>query len=316
MSHTGARVGHCSSSWLMDSLCSGSSVFQDSSQLVCAFTWLYCYYIDIYPPDVNIPIFVVLYVGYKVVYRTKFWKPTEMDFVTVSFNVIFIFLLPLVDSFNSRAFRHQKRPKYQNALRRISENVLLTLSSKHESVIMTSASYVILDTNACKCSHVMSIIVLRVASELEVGETDPIISGTCPASKRDTFSAVFCGWRSSVYQHQAVRLRKVDVGDNSPEEIGDWGGSLMEVRKSLRCRWKTTWSSRLRLVKLLDWRERRRKVVGSRMLWYHPVDCLLFFRCPTAKGCWCHLHSHCRPTAVLGLHWYHTLAVFLTPWRR
>jgi len=31
---------------------------------------------------VNIPIFVVLYVGYKVVYRTKFWKPTEMDFVT------------------------------------------------------------------------------------------------------------------------------------------------------------------------------------------------------------------------------------------
>ncbi|KAF8956961.1 general amino acid permease 1 [Flammula alnicola] len=31
---------------------------------------------------VNIPIFVVLYVGYKVTKRTKFWKPLEMDFVT------------------------------------------------------------------------------------------------------------------------------------------------------------------------------------------------------------------------------------------
>ncbi|KAF8159384.1 general APC amino acid permease [Crassisporium funariophilum] len=31
---------------------------------------------------INIPIFVCLYVGYKVVKRTKIWKPMEMDFVT------------------------------------------------------------------------------------------------------------------------------------------------------------------------------------------------------------------------------------------
>ncbi|TFK39733.1 general APC amino acid permease [Crucibulum laeve] len=31
---------------------------------------------------VNIPIFLVLYFGFKITKRTKFWKPTEMDFVT------------------------------------------------------------------------------------------------------------------------------------------------------------------------------------------------------------------------------------------
>lgn len=34
--------------------------------------------------DVNILIFGVLYFGYKWIKRTKFWKPEEMDFVTVS----------------------------------------------------------------------------------------------------------------------------------------------------------------------------------------------------------------------------------------
>ena len=38
------------------------------------------------PTDINIPIFLVLYLGYKITFRTKFWKPQEMDFVTVSFN--------------------------------------------------------------------------------------------------------------------------------------------------------------------------------------------------------------------------------------
>ena len=32
--------------------------------------------------DINIPLFIVLYVGFKVVKRTKVWKPHEMDFVT------------------------------------------------------------------------------------------------------------------------------------------------------------------------------------------------------------------------------------------
>jgi amino acid transporter len=30
----------------------------------------------------NIPIFLFLYFGYKIIHRTKIWKPTEMDFVT------------------------------------------------------------------------------------------------------------------------------------------------------------------------------------------------------------------------------------------
>ena len=34
--------------------------------------------------DINIPIFAFLYFGYKIIMRTKIWKPTEMDFVTVS----------------------------------------------------------------------------------------------------------------------------------------------------------------------------------------------------------------------------------------
>lgn len=35
--------------------------------------------------DINIPIFAALYFGYKIVYKTRIWKPLEMDFVTVSF---------------------------------------------------------------------------------------------------------------------------------------------------------------------------------------------------------------------------------------
>ncbi|KAG5634833.1 hypothetical protein H0H81_000562 [Sphagnurus paluster] len=31
---------------------------------------------------INIPIFAVLYIGYKVYKRTKIWQPEEMDFVT------------------------------------------------------------------------------------------------------------------------------------------------------------------------------------------------------------------------------------------
>ncbi|KAJ7065372.1 general APC amino acid permease [Mycena amicta] len=31
---------------------------------------------------INIPIFAAMYFGYKIVYRTKIWKPLEMDFVT------------------------------------------------------------------------------------------------------------------------------------------------------------------------------------------------------------------------------------------
>ena len=33
---------------------------------------------------INIPLFIVLYVGWKVYKRTKVWKPEDMDFVTVS----------------------------------------------------------------------------------------------------------------------------------------------------------------------------------------------------------------------------------------
>lgn len=31
---------------------------------------------------INIPLFFIIYFGYKIIKRTKFWKPQEMDFVT------------------------------------------------------------------------------------------------------------------------------------------------------------------------------------------------------------------------------------------
>jgi len=37
---------------------------------------------DFFTDYVNIPIFVVLYFGFKITKRTSFWKPHEMDFVT------------------------------------------------------------------------------------------------------------------------------------------------------------------------------------------------------------------------------------------
>ena len=33
-------------------------------------------------PDINVPIFFVLWAGWKLFKRTKVWKPHEMDFVT------------------------------------------------------------------------------------------------------------------------------------------------------------------------------------------------------------------------------------------
>lgn len=33
-------------------------------------------------PDINIPIFFALYFGWKILKRTKIWKPMEMDFIT------------------------------------------------------------------------------------------------------------------------------------------------------------------------------------------------------------------------------------------
>ena len=37
---------------------------------------------DFFTAYVNIPIFVCLYFGYKIVHKTKIWKPEEMDLVT------------------------------------------------------------------------------------------------------------------------------------------------------------------------------------------------------------------------------------------
>ena len=38
---------------------------------------------------INIPIFFVLFVGWKVIKRTKFWRADEMDFVTVRYRFFF-----------------------------------------------------------------------------------------------------------------------------------------------------------------------------------------------------------------------------------
>ena len=159
------------------------------------------------------------------------------------------------------------------------------------------------------------IILITIISCCFVSSESPRVCGTCPASRRDTFSAVVCGWRSSAYQCQAVLRRKVGVGDNSPREIRDWG-------ESLRCGWKTTWmrsSPCLRLGRLLDWRESRRKR-ELRMVWIpivHLVESLFLFPpWVTAKDCQCYPHLHSRPILVLGWHWYCMLAVLLTPWRQ
>lgn len=67
-----------------------------------------------YAPDINIPIFAALYSGYKLIYRTRVWKPLEMDFVTVSSNALqgVIFLR----AFASRVFRLSKRRNYHQTL--------------------------------------------------------------------------------------------------------------------------------------------------------------------------------------------------------
>ena len=54
------------------------------SQPVCIFKSLHGSLWSSPLLDINIPIFTVLYFGYKSIMRTKIWKPTEMDFVTVS----------------------------------------------------------------------------------------------------------------------------------------------------------------------------------------------------------------------------------------
>jgi yeast amino acid transporter len=49
---------------------------------------------DLRTLDVNIPLFTVLYFGYKFTMRTKIWKPEEMDFVTVCLLYLFQSLKP------------------------------------------------------------------------------------------------------------------------------------------------------------------------------------------------------------------------------
>lgn len=65
--------------------------------------------------DINIPIFVGLYVGYKVVKRTKVWKPLEMDFVTVRTPSHNSYIFLLIFFFLFRVYPHQKRPKHQKS---------------------------------------------------------------------------------------------------------------------------------------------------------------------------------------------------------
>lgn len=45
---------------------------------------LHCHSPSVMHKDINIPLFLILYFGFKWVKKTSFWKPHEMDFVTVS----------------------------------------------------------------------------------------------------------------------------------------------------------------------------------------------------------------------------------------
>ena len=88
---TGAFFGHFSSFWSTATPSSGVSMLPIFSQHVCIYLrllsslhdWLWSSPLL----DINIPIFTVLYFGYKIIMRTKIWKPTEMDFVTVSLDL-------------------------------------------------------------------------------------------------------------------------------------------------------------------------------------------------------------------------------------
>jgi amino acid permease len=81
---------------------------------------------------VNIAIFVVLFVGYKVVKKTKVWKPMEMDFTTVGFFSPFLIELFLI--IFCRAFPQSKRPTSQKCHQRTwARRSLLSFSKHHQS---------------------------------------------------------------------------------------------------------------------------------------------------------------------------------------
>ena len=84
---TGACFGRCSSSSSTATRSFGTLLLQGSSQPVCIFHDPSLSACRTYScQDINIPIFAGLYFGFKIIKRTKIWKPTEMDFVTVSLN--------------------------------------------------------------------------------------------------------------------------------------------------------------------------------------------------------------------------------------
>lgn len=85
-------------------------------------------------PDVNIPIFFILYFGYKIVKKTKIWKPLEMDFVTVRPS-LFLWTFA-THAFLSRAFLVWKRPRSLKFRPRIFGSALLECFSKDSYICL------------------------------------------------------------------------------------------------------------------------------------------------------------------------------------
>ena len=67
--------------------------------------------------DLNIPLFFALYFGWKIFKRTKFWKPSEMDFHTVRVHYYFdITVAHVLPHRVSPLRRRQRFPRFRLAL--------------------------------------------------------------------------------------------------------------------------------------------------------------------------------------------------------
>ena len=97
--------------------------------------------------DINIPIFVILYFGYKFTMRTKIWKPLEMDFVTVSLDYYddHEFLIDDLPFFFFRASLPKQKPNNPWSHQRTSGSVLQPSFS--EQVLCVDTMIVVLKDN-------------------------------------------------------------------------------------------------------------------------------------------------------------------------
>ena len=104
--------------------------------------------------DINIPLFVILYFGWKLFKRTKIWKPLEMDFVTVStLRVTNITSTLRTLPCHFRVFHQSKRLNFQkNHLRMYGRRLLKCSFDWPQSILYaTNKGIVVVLVVACTC---------------------------------------------------------------------------------------------------------------------------------------------------------------------